>query len=56
MACKKKKKKTLEHFLTECPARALLRRTVFGRDDPTVKEALGDARRLADYLGRLGRL
>ena len=54
--CDEEAEETLEHFLTECPARALLRRTVFGRDDPTVKEALGDARRLADYLGRLGRL
>ena len=47
---------TLTHLLTDCPARALLRRDVFGRDDPTVKEALGDPLRLVDFLKRLGRL
>ena len=47
---------TIEHLLTDCPARASLRRTVFGRDDPTVGEALKDARRLVDYLRRLGRI
>ena len=49
----KKKKK---HLLTECPARANLRRTVYGRDDPTVREALCDPIALADHLRRLGRL
>lgn len=47
---------TLHHLLTDCPARALLRREVFGRDDPTVREALTDPRRLAVFLRRLGRL
>ena len=43
------------HLLTECPARARLRWEVFGRDDPDIKEALGDTRLLADFLGRLRR-
>ena len=47
---------TLEHLLTACPARALLRRAVYGRDDPTVREALSDPCRLVDHLRRLGRL
>ena len=47
---------TLSHLLTDCPARVSLSREVFGRDDPTIREALHDARRLADFLGRLGRL
>ena len=47
---------TLEHLLTACPARASLRRSIFGRDDPTVPEALGDPHRLVELIGRLGRL
>ena len=44
------------HLLTDCPARADLRRRVFGRDDPTLQDALGDPARLMELLGRLGRL
>ena len=47
---------TLEHLLTACPARASLRRDVFGRDDPTVPEALSDPHRLVELIRRLGRL
>ena len=47
---------TLSHLLTDCPARAGLRRRVFGRDDPTVREALSDPHSLVDFLRRLGRL
>ena len=47
---------TPEHLLTDCPARALLRRDVYGRDDPTMREALSDPHRLVDHLRRLGRL
>lgn len=47
---------TPKHLLNECPARMLLRREVFGRDDPTVREALEDPPRLAAFIRRLGRL
>ena len=47
---------TLEHLLTSCPARAALRQTVFGRDDPTVREALEGPPRLVELIRRLGRL
>ena len=47
---------TLEHRLTTCPARASLRRAVYGRDDPTAQEALSDPHRLVEHLRRLGRL
>ena len=47
---------TLIHLLNDCPARAQLRRRVFGRDDPTLQDALGDRARLVELLGRLGRL
>ena len=47
---------TLGHLLTDCPARASLRRQIFGRDDPTIREALEDPRRLVDFIRRLGRL
>ena len=44
------------HLLTSCPAGALVRHRVFGRCDPTLKEALTDADRVLEYLRRLGRL
>ena len=47
---------SLHHLLADCPARAAVRRAVFGRDDPTTREALEDLRRLVDLLVRLGRL
>ena len=47
---------TMTHLLTDCPARAGLRRRVFGRDDPTLQDALGDRTRLVELLRRLGRL
>ena len=47
---------TMTHLLTDCPARAGLRRRVFGRDDPTLQDALGDRARLVELLRRLGRL
>lgn len=43
---------TLRHLLTQCPARAVLRRDVFGRDNPTIREALADPRRLVLFLPR----
>ena len=42
--------------LTDCPTRADLRRRVFWRDYPTLREALGDRARLVELLRRLGRL
>ena len=47
---------TTSHLLTDCPARADLRKRVFGRDDPTLQDALGDPARLVEFLRRLGRL
>ena len=47
---------TMTHLLTDCPARADLRRRIFGRDDPTLQDALGDRARLVELLRRLGRL
>ena len=44
------------HLLTSCPAGALVRHRVFGRCDPTLKEALTDADRVLEYLRCLGRL
>ena len=47
---------TKTHLLIDCPARANLRRRIFGRDDPTLQDALGDRARLVELLRRLGRL
>ena len=44
------------HLLTSCPAGALVRHRVFGRCDPTLKEALTDADWVLEYLRCLGRL
>ena len=42
------KPETVAHLLTDCPARADLRRRVFGRDNPTLQDALGDRARLGE--------
>ena len=47
---------TLEHLLSECPAHARLRWDLYGREDPSIQEALGDPVRLINYLRRMGRL
>ena len=47
---------TLGHLLTDCPARADIRRRILGRDDPTIKEALENPSRLVELLRQLGRL
>ena len=46
----------VEHMLTDCPASARLRRTIFGRDDPSLREVFSDAARAVSFLRRLGRL
>ncbi|KAF0310265.1 hypothetical protein FJT64_018702 [Amphibalanus amphitrite] len=47
---------TLAHLLTDCPARAEVRRRIFGEDEPEMREALGDPTKLVELLKRLGRL
>lgn len=47
---------TLDHLLTDYPARAFLRRDVFGREDPNIREALEDSHILIAFLRRLVRL
>ena len=47
---------TLGHLLHDCPTRADMRRRIFGRDNLTTREALGDPNRLVELLRRLGRL
>ena len=44
------------HVLDDCPVRAGLIRRVFGWDDSTLREALGDRTRLVELRRRLGRL
>ena len=46
---------TLQHLLTDCPARADLRRQTLGRDDPTITEVLENPNWLVELLRRLGR-
>jgi len=45
-----------EHLLTGCPASARLRRQIFGRDDPTLREVFGDPDGVVALFRRLGRL
>ena len=47
---------TLAHLLAGCPARAELRRIIFGDYEPEMREALGDPMALVELLRRLGRL
>ena len=52
----REEEETLAHLMTECPARAGLRRDIFGRDDPLMREVLSDPTGLVALLRRLGRL
>ena len=45
-----------EHLLTGCPASARMRRQIFGRDDPTLREVFSDPDGVVALLRRLGRL
>ena len=55
-ACGGVDREDAKHLLTSCPASALLRHEMFGREDPTLKEVFADPVGVVTYLRRLGRL